>query len=90
MASGDEDAAGLRSADEERGSTSATDCSMVRETLLHWDLAKYRRSYSSTLDTRYFWAMFIDGRNSTMFDRLRVRCDTGIGVWIRRRARTTQ
>lgn len=81
MASDDREVPATRSAHEEGGSTLATSCFVVRETVPHLDVAVYRRLNPNTLDATCFVAMFSDGRNSAMFDRLGICSDTYIGAW---------
>lgn len=84
MASDDRVVAATHSPHEKRGRILATNCLGVRETLLHWDEAEYRRLYSNMLDARCFGAVFSDRWNFMMFDCLGIRRDTDISAWKRR------
>lgn len=81
MASNDRDTAAAHlSHDEAGGDTSAKSHFLARETVLHWYVAKCRRLYPNTPDLSRYGAVFRDGRNFTMFDRLWVRRDTDLGA----------
>lgn len=86
----DRDVAVTRTAHKERGRTSGTSCLALHETVLHWDVAEYRRFYTNLYDARNFAALFSGGRNFTMLDRLGIRHDTVIGACIRKRTTAGQ
>lgn len=74
----------MRLAHEEEGSRFAADRFVMRESVPRWNVAKNRRLYLETFHARHFVAMFSGGRNSTMFDRVRLCHYTDIGDWIRK------
>lgn len=52
------------------GDASAMSCFVVRQAVLHWDVAEYRRLYLSMLDARCFGAKFSDEQKSRMYGRM--------------------